>query len=941
MESISWSQRALNRVRRPESGVRHGIGLLLLLLMLLAVTLSAETIADFQYKKVGNVNIQADGIVDAPFLLNLIEITPNVDILTPSKIRKSIELLYQTGNFTNILVNAEANGDQVDLTFILRVIYRFQYTHLKGLTGVSSGKVFKKLRLRKLEPYTPEKALKGREDILSVLNENGYLRARVNPDVTLHRKTKKVEVTYTIESGPPSMTASIQFTGEPHLSVSEISKVMRTKINKQYKPYVLNRDLEFIEGLYDRNGFLEHDIKVVRNELDDTNHQHIEISINAGKQLVLKTDGFKLSSDEIHQNLPIWSEHSYNDDTLEEGKRALIQYLQTKGYYDAAVTWEKNLSAENILITYKIDAGKQYTIGDVKISGNQHLTTSDIQLIMAGEKSGIISKGHLVTTTFESDLNKVIGEYRQRGYLFARWTKKTVNRRDGKLNLDLQLDEGIRTIVSDIRLNGNKLVSTDYFLDRFQQKIGDPISERNVKSDSNYIVSAYSDRGYPQVRVQNNVRLTPDKTHAIIEYKVNEGEQIFVDRIVINGNWRTKRTVVEQNLYFAEDDPLSLRKIAESQRKLYSLEIFDRVEVDVPRPDNLQKQQDVVLRLTETKPYTISYGFGYQTFDLLRGYFAISNRNFLGTGRVIGLQMRGGIREGRAYFNYSDPHLFFKNVNSNINALAESRILPSYSYKEVAAGFQIEKKLTPESAYMEIGSRVPPPKSIFFQYNFEDINTTGTPLLDPVNRQFLAIHISSVTGGFVREGRDNPIDPTHGTFFSTNLQWATHLLGSQSDFVKFFEQFHYYLPVPRQSVFATDVRVGLAKTFEDTNDLPLSQRFFAGGGRTIRGFEQDTAGPLDANGDPLGGNAVIIFNFEYRFPLFGNLGGVTFFDYGNVFTLVSDIDFADLRKTTGIGIRYKTPIGPVAVDWGYKLDRKFEPTRESAYEFFISVGHAF
>ncbi|HJZ13777.1 MAG TPA: BamA/TamA family outer membrane protein, partial [Acidobacteriota bacterium] len=207
---------------------------------------------------------------------------------------------------------------------------------------------------------------------------------------------------------------------------------------------------------------------------------------------------------------------------------------------------------------------------------------------------------------------------------------------------------------------------------------------------------------------------------------------------------------------------------------------------------------------------------------------------------------------------------------------------------------------------------------------------------------FLAIHLSAVSAGFVRDGRDNPIDPRKGNYFSADLQYSSKLFGSDPDFLKSLTQFQFYSPF-HSTVFATSLRLGVAREFDGPPDqLPLSQRFFAGGGRTIRGFELDTAGPLDPiTGEPTGGNALFIWNLEYRFPLFGSLGAVVFFDYGHVFELISEFTFDDMRETAGLGIRYKTPIGPVTVDWGYKLDRKFEPIRESPSEFFISVGHAF
>ncbi len=898
-----------------------------------------SAISAFQSKKVGEVTVQADGPVDEAFLLNLIEITPNVDIVTTSKIRKSIELLYETGNFTNVLVDAELVENRVHLTFILRMVYRIEFVRLRGDLGISGQKIKKKLLLRKREPFTPEKVLRARSTILATLKDNGYYNAGVVQDVLLHRKSKTAEIVYTVQAGRPAYVGSIEFTGSPHFRREELLLHMKSLSGKKFRQARLDRDLEQIEQIYDSNGFLEHDIKVVKQDLDAANRMNLGIQINAGKQLILNTEGFQISKKTVQQILPIWLEHSYNDDTLEEGKRSLTEYLQSKGYFDAKVAWEKDLTGPEIQITYKIEAGQPYKVDRILTQGNDHVTDEEILEVMTTDQSGMFGAQRLVTPVLDSDLNRVISLYRERGFLFAHWTRNEIHRNpDGKIDLDLAIDEGPQVLLSEIRFKGNTKISTEALLLPMVLRPGEPINEAKVKQDSNAIVSLYSDQGYPKMKLENRLLLSRDKTRAVVEYRIDEGEQVFVDRIVINGNYRTKRNVIEENLFFEEDEPFSLAKIIASQSKLYSLNIFDRVDIETPRPDSLQKQQSVLIHLTEAKPYTISYGFGYQTFDKLRGIFSFSNRNFYGTARTIAFQVRGGFKEGRVLLSYVDPHLLFDKVNSTLTGFAERGVRESFDFTRYGVRFQAEKKLSTESIYLR--SKKEPSKSLFFGYLFEDVDTTGTPSLDPIDRQFLAIHISGPSGSFVRDARDNPVDPVTGNFLSSDLQYASSYLGSGTDFLKSFSQFQYYLPV-RKSVMATSLRIGLARGFRETVEIPLSQRFFAGGGRTIRGFELDTAGPLDENGEPLGGNALFILNLEYRFPISGNLGGVVFFDYGNVFDLVSNFAVSELRKTTGIGIRYKTPIGPLTVDWGYKLDRKFEPVRESPSEFFISVGHAF
>lgn len=922
--------------------------LVLALLILIIVSFSAsaqssveDILIQFQYVKVGEIHIQADGPVDQAHLLNLIELTPNIDIVTTSKIRKSIELLYATGNFSNIIVDAQKQQDRAQLTFILKLIYRFKSIKVTGSSGPPYGKIRKSLNLRKFESYLPEKVLKGREELLKQLNENGFSQARVIPDVLLFRATKRAELTYAVYPGPPSYVETLLFSGDRHFPDSELISKMKSTPGRRFQPQELNRDLERLEALYDKNGFLEHEITSKKQERDASNRMNLEIQMNAGRPIAMEVIGYKLSETEINEIIPVRSEHSYHDDTLEEGRRNLVQFLQRKGYYDSDVIYNKIITNENILLRYDITPGTKYEVRNISISGNEHLSREEILDLMKTRESGIRSKP-LVQRDFDADHSKILSAYKENGFLFARITKSEVIKYpEGKIDVDLAIDEGPQVVLSEYRFRGNEIISADELAARLSQKVGQPISQSKLKNDSRYIVSLYSERGYPKMQLENKLLLSRDKTRVLTEYRISEGEQIFVDRIVISGNYRTKRSIIEQTLLFSEDDPLSLRKIAASQSKLYSLEIFDRVDIEIPRPDNLLPHQPVEIKLTEARPYNITYGVGFESYNLLNGVFSISNRNWLGTDRTIGLRTRGGFNEGQGVVSLEDPHLFGDNPLTISGVVENQSPRNSFSYIRYAATFQVEKKLSRAPIVLEPGEKVPPLSSLFFGYGFEHIDTTGTPELTPQNRRFLDIHISSLNASYVRDSRDNQIDPYRGTFFSTSLEWATSILGSQTDFLKSFYQLQHFIPVQKSSVIATSVRIGLAKGFRDTVELPLQRRFFAGGGRTIRGFELDTAGPLDENGEPLGGNAVFIMNLEYRFPVFASLGAVVFFDYGSAFELIENINIDGMRETAGLGVRYHTPIGPLTLDWGYKLDRRFEPIRESPSEFFLSVGHAF
>jgi outer membrane protein insertion porin family len=201
-----------------------------------------------------------------------------------------------------------------------------------------------------------------------------------------------------------------------------------------------------------------------------------------------------------------------------------------------------------------------------------------------------------------------------------------------------------------------------------------------------------------------------------------------------------------------------------------------------------------------------------------------------------------------------------------------------------------------------------------------------------------------------RETRDDFLDATRGSFLSHGLQYAPAGIGSDIQFLRYYGQFFKYVPLSRPAeaplsggmmrprwVYAGAARVGLARGLGG-QQLIRTERFFAGGGTTLRGFAQNTLGPTDFFGDPAGGNAVVLLNQELRFPAYGIFDGAGFVDVGNVFPTVRDFSLGNLRKTMGAGLRIRTPYFLIRLDYGFKLDRR---PGERLGSFFFSIGQAF
>jgi outer membrane protein insertion porin family len=347
----------------------------------------------------------------------------------------------------------------------------------------------------------------------------------------------------------------------------------------------------------------------------------------------------------------------------------------------------------------------------------------------------------------------------------------------------------------------------------------------------------------------------------------------------------------------------------------------------------------VEVSVREVQPYQIRYGASYDTEGKLGGVFDASAHNVFGKARVLGLASRydGQVREGRVYM--SQPMLLHWPIQTTASVYYRDERNPATSISDAfnvdrrGASIQQERKLKNDYVWT-------------YGYRFERARTFD-PLPDGEPEQFTKV--SPLTSAFVRETRDEILDATRGSFSSHALSFSPQWLGSDDTYLKYFGQYFHYFPLRAERrkrfsnevirsrfVFATGVRVGVSKgmgTF-----VPTSERFYAGGSTTIRGFEQNSLGPIGNTGRPIGGDALLILNNELRFPLFSLVDGVTFLDAGNVFQRTKDFSFTDIRKSAGVGLRLRTKWVLVRGDYGFVLDRR-EGERRS--RFYFSIGQAF
>src|SRR5713101_1107643 len=595
--------------------------------------------------------------------------------------------------------------------------------------------------------------------------------------------------------------------------------------------------------------------------------------------------------------------------------------------------------------------------------------------------------------------------------------------KEGDLFIRFVVQEGKQTRVASLSIEGNHAFKEDELLGVVGSTPGQPYSDFGVTTDRDNILALYFNEGFPEAsftaagepipagattqkadggggtssqendkKEQKEKESKPafEQAEAIrLVYHIQEGPQTRVRRILVGGYQHTRPGVIHREEHIKIKEQLREGDVVESQRRLYNLGVFNRVTIERQNPNGTNPEKDIAVLVEEAKRYTVAYGGGFEVQRLAsttsptgaqieaapRGILEASKLNLTGRGDSLSLKLRGSKLQGRALLGYSAPNAFANpHFSFQATAFAEkTRDINTFTEERYEGSVQLTDQVTRLT-------------TLLYRYAFRQVGVSNLKILSeeiPLFNQPTLVSQFGVT--WFRDSRDNPADASKGSFNSADFSDADTGLGSSASFVRFFFQNSTYYPIKRRFSFARSTRFGILVPYHDTVSLtfrppapgqcaagtlpsgltsaiiPLPERFFAGGGTSLRGFALNQAGPRDAcTGFPVGGQAMLVFNQEFRFPMrlpFAgtSLGGAIFYDGGNVYSRLSRISLRAtlpaptfklitdpnnpngpmipacdtncsnelnyFAHTVGLGVRYKTPVGPIRIDFGYQLNR--------------------
>jgi outer membrane protein insertion porin family len=652
----------------------------------------------------------------------------------------------------------------------------------------------------------------------------------------------------------------------------------------------------------------------------------LRLRVEPGGKLAIHVSGNEsVRTGDLKSVMPFHEAREVRDDLISEAVERMLGLYHEKGFANAQVAPVVTRDDDEVVLNFYVFEGDKVLVESIKISG-AGIPEDRIKGMMS-----LRTRGAFNPELLRADAEKIKMFHAALGYIDAEVKPPRAEIYKTWARVSIEVSPGAKVVVSAMEVRGVERLSEREVFEALDIKAGEPYNEADISEARRKILAIYRSRGYPECGVEITRDFTPGGARVV--FNVKEGERLFFGKTVVSGNRETRVDVITRELRYREGMLFNTSLIAETRQRLLRLGLFS--SIDFRTIEKADSTVDFELEVVEGKPGTVEFGFGYGEYEEFRGFFDISYRNLFGMNRQISLRTEVSSLGNKEILTFREPYLFGRKIESRTFLLREDRKEKNIDTGETR--YRVKKNTASTGVEKNIGNNF---KASLF-YEFSVVETTDVKpgvVLSPEDVGTLAI--SSLSPGIIYDSRDNPFDPQKGILAGVTVKTASNLFISETDFVKTTARFSTYHRLARWLVAALSLRGGTASGFRDTEELPLVERFFLGGRNTVRGFDQDTLGPKSPGPDrtPVGGNAFLLGNLELRTRIFRNFRFVPFVDFGNVWLRNRDVGLDELRYAAGLGLQYNTPVGPVRLDYGFKIDREPE---ESPAEFHFSLGHAF
>ena len=852
---------------------------------------------------VASVRIEGDPS-DQARLTRFVEIKPG-QALDPELVRHVVELFYATGEYADVVVETTPVAGGVEVVFRPVKAPLLAEVRVEGDHLVKPDVARRMARLRPREPLWPARLEQAARDIALALAERGYLEARVSESIL--PTDAGADAVFTITAGPRVRVGSARVEGPPAV-MAILEPDIRPHVGDSFRREQSEAAAQHMRKDLARLGYWRAAVTVAEAYDPSAGIMGLVFRVDPGPLVDLEVRG--LSETRLKGRIrDLLKEGGLQSDAVEEASDLLEDEARRLGHRLAHVSHHEEQRGPRLVLVYDVEAGPRAHVASVRVEGEG---TEGLETVL---KTRPLEP--LVEATVAEDARALTRALEDRGYPAAR-VDAEVPDGGGDLPVVFRARAGPLTRVTSLRVESPEPLPAESAPQELRLREGGPYRVSDLARDRDTVLSAYRNSGYVQADVVPEVTFSEDRAEATVLLRVVPGAPTTVDHVVITGLESTRDVVVRRELAVKEGEPLALDRVLESQRRLSALGLFNRVTITEMDPDS-PLRRSVVVRADEGPLTSVSYGLGYSENEKLRASVDVTRRNLFGMDRRLSIFARASFLGFRMLGTFREPYLFGRKQELFFSAFREEEDRISFDFIRTGVTLQTARNLSRKW-------------SLILRETYAEtrtFNTTEDCLA--FGREFCPGTISGPSASVVYDTRDDPVDPHRGNFVLNDLLLSARVLGGNT-LVKGYLQAASYQLLTADTLVAFSGRLGLARTFgEEQLLVPKPDRFFAGGDYSLRGFGVDEVLPD-------GGNALILGGVELRRHVLGAFWAAAFAETGNVYPLVSQMSLRDLRYTAGLGLRYKSAVGPLRFDWGYKLDRR---PGEKPYHLHFTIGHAF
>ncbi len=907
-----------------------------------AITVGNDTfITNGSKTVIGDIRVVIDGAPDQqkPYTAlakRLIRLKPG-DPLDEGSVQASIEVLKLSHRFSAIHVDSISEPDGETLTFTLTP-YRFiKDIQIRGRYPLFERDILNQMTLYPGDPFTLADLTAQTGAIVERYQREGYVDPKVSINAHREAADSNAVIVVDIDKGPHYELGRLTMEGNQGVSSNALKRrmtVWRASLLPgigRFSEYRLKKDMDSLLKYYRRKGFADARLSYRIDDPGDSHQVNVTVQVQEGQRYTVAFDGNqRFWNRTLKKDVVIFSDGNRNNIGVRKSVQNIKRRYHEAGYLDARIKTETTLvpgpPVETRQLRFVIQEGPQTVVDNVTIAGNQNLSEPEIRKQVLTRPSTVFHDGAFVPETLETDTYAVTTLYLKQGFQ-DRTVDSEVTFNEDKTSADISLNikEGPRTAVGSIVITGLTVLPEAKARKVLVHKIGDPFRTAALDSEKEAIASLVSEKGYPHAKVNASVTYSEDRTRADIVYEVDAGPLVTLGDIFVSGNLRTAEKVIHRELEVQSQTPLSLRALHDGQRRLRDLDIFHGVSY---RTFGLKEKEETVnlfVEVEEDKPYYAQVSGGYESDSGFFGRTKVGDRNLFGLNKDLWAGAEISQTGYRLETRLTEPRFLGTRTTASIGVFNEE--LTEFNqpfgtrttggsigfgrdwgrYVTTALSFRLEKR---------------------DQFSIED----RAPKEEEETRTIF------ITTPYVRyDSRDSFVRPTRGLLSSFGVDISKGIQNQLDDFVRYQFDTRYYWTPKGKVTLAGLARIGQVLSYSDSELVPDDQLFFLGGIQSVRGFKENLL-RFDSQGNPVGGKTAAVGSLEARIDMGMNWELTAFFDIGSVQQTLVEGGSDRFRPSVGLGLRYITPIGPMGLLYGHKLDRE---EGESAGRFHLSIGYSF